>query len=411
MGLFDLIRKKPDNTENKDLTKKTGDSLPKDLLTSSEQLLMEVSTDLSVRDSVRLPISEIATLGGAFSSLLPSLRTITQTASTSGGGLYQLANASIGDVLKASKDGSFWGALKTNAGGSKMAKFVEAGPVNTVTKTVAPINPAMLAMAATLANIEKKLSEIADLEKQILTILKNEKESEIEGDLTPLTRMIKEYKFNWDNELYCKNNHMQVLNIKRSAEQNIILYQKEIASVVKSNPGFLFGNSAVGEKQQALQKNFQYYKLSLYIFSFASMMEVMFSGNFREEYIEQIVNTIEDYSIKYRKYYGECYGRIQQLSSGAIESVVAQGLGDACNAIGGLFGGKGAIGEWFVDRGNDLKDASAKMGACTLEKFTQIKDPGIALFVENLNQTKRLYSNNSEVYFDRDSVYIVGSVA
>ncbi len=411
MGLFDLIRKKPDDSAKKDLSRRPDNTLPSDLVSTSEQLLMEVSTDLSVRDSVRLPISEIASLGGAFSSLLPSLRTITQTASTSGAGLYQLANAGIGDVLKASKDGSFWGALKTNVGGSKMAKFVEAGPVSTVTKTVAPINPAMLAMAATLANIEKKLGEIADLEKQILTFLKNEKESEIEGDLTTLTRMIKEYRFNWDNELYCKKNHMQVLNIKRSAEQNIILYQKEIGSVIKSNPGFIFRNADVGVKQEALQKNFQYYKLSLYIFSFASMMEVMFSGNFRSEYIQQIVNTIEEYSIKYREYYGECYGRIQQLSTGAIESVVTQGLGNACNAIGGLFGGKGAVGEWFVDRGNDLKEASAKMGECTLEKFTQIKDPGIAFFIENLNQTKRLYSNNSEVYFDRDSVYIVGSVA
>ena len=207
MGLFDLIRKKPDDSAKKDLSMRPDNTLPSDLVSTSEQLLMEVSTDLSVRDSVRLPISEIASLGGAFSSLLPSLRTITQTASTSGGGLYQLANAGIGDVLKASKDGSFWGALKTNVGGSKMAKFVEAGPVSTVTKTVAPINPAMLTMAATLANIEKKLGEIADLEKQILTFLKNEKESEIEGDLTTLTRMIKEYKFNWDNELYCKNNH------------------------------------------------------------------------------------------------------------------------------------------------------------------------------------------------------------
>ena len=223
---------------------------------------------------------------------------------------------------------------------------------------------------------------------------KNEKESEIEGDLTTLTRMIKEYKFNWDNELYCKNNHMQVLNIKRSAEQNIILYQKEIGSVIKSNPGFIFRNADVGVKQEALQKNFQYYKLSLYIFSFASMMEVMFSGNFRSEYIQQIVNTIEEYSIKYREYYGECYGRIQQLSTGAIESVVTQGLGNACNAIGGLFGGKGAVGEWFVDRGNDLKEASAKMGECTLEKFTQIKDPGIAFFIENLNPEEGVMRGN-----------------
>lgn len=411
MGLFDLIRKKPENAENKDLSKKAENSLPADLVSSSEQMLMEVSTDLSIRDSVRLPISEIASLGGAISSLLPSLRTITQTASTSGGGLYQLANAGIGDVLKASKDGSLWGALKTSAGGSKMAKFVEAGPINTVTKTVAPINPAMLAMAAMLANIEKKLGEITDLEKQILTFLKNEKESEIEGDLKTLTRMIKEYKFNWDNELYCKNNHMQVLDIKRTAEQNIILYQKEIGSIIKSNPGFIFRNADVDEKQKALQKNFQYYKLSLYIFSFASMMEVMFSGNFRSDYIQQIVSTIEEYSMTYREYYGECYGRIQQLSTGAIESVVVQGLGNACSAIGGLFGGKGTVGEWLVDRGNELKDTSTKMSASALEKFTQIKDPGIAFFVENLNQTKHLYNDNSEVYFDRDSVYIVGSVA
>ena len=37
-----------------------------------------------------------------------------------------------------------------------------------------------------------------------------------------------------------------------------------------------------------LQKKFKYYRLSLYTFSMASLVEIMFSGNFKEEYISDV---------------------------------------------------------------------------------------------------------------------------
>ena len=132
----------------------------------------------------------IAPLGGAVSSLIPAIRTVIQTTTFETSGLYRLANAEIGDTLKVAKNGNFWGSLKTKEGTSKFAQLTEAGPVSATTKTVMPINPAIMMMVAALFPIEQQLGEIMEMEKQILSFLEEDKESGIEADLKTLTNII-----------------------------------------------------------------------------------------------------------------------------------------------------------------------------------------------------------------------------
>ena len=109
--------------------KKAKDNLPdtyeKEAVAIADLFLPEYEIDLSKDTTFSFPIGELGILGTAAASLIPSLRIVTETVSVNTTGVYRLANASAGDVLKKAKDGNFWGSMKKAAGGSKMAKFGE----------------------------------------------------------------------------------------------------------------------------------------------------------------------------------------------------------------------------------------------------------------------------------------------
>lgn len=80
------------------------------------------------------------------------------------------------------KDGTGWGAMKTQVGKSKMAKLAEAGPLSATSQAVVLIDPATMMMAVALYSIEKELGEIAKTQKQILSFMEFKDEADIEGN-------------------------------------------------------------------------------------------------------------------------------------------------------------------------------------------------------------------------------------
>ena len=70
-------------------------------------LLFDARSEIPEEKTLSVPLAQLTTLGAGVSSLLPALRTVTQTTTINTSGLYQLANAAVGDTLKAAKNGSF----------------------------------------------------------------------------------------------------------------------------------------------------------------------------------------------------------------------------------------------------------------------------------------------------------------
>lgn len=93
------------------------------LLDITQSLLADARTALNSSGVLSVPIAELSTLGAGVSSLIPALNTVTQTTSIAADGLYTIANAGVGDVLKAAKNGNFWASLKTADGASKMVQL------------------------------------------------------------------------------------------------------------------------------------------------------------------------------------------------------------------------------------------------------------------------------------------------
>ena len=362
--------------------------------------------------AISMPIGELAALGGAVSSLIPALRTVTETKTIPTKGLYRLANEATGDALKVAKNGNFWGAFKTADGGSKFAQLAQVDGLTATTKTTLPLDPATIMMAVALYSIEQQLGEIAEMEKQILSFLEQEKEAEIEGDLKTLTSIIRNYKYNWDKEQFISGNYKLAMDIRRTAEQNLLFSRKQITDAKKTR-ALPLANQAIRVAEKSLEKKFKYYRLTLYVYAMASFVEIMLLGNFQEEYIMETKATIEKYSEEYTQIYLDSSEYINKISGSAIEANAINAIGTAGSALGNLLGKvpvlrDGSVDEWLVDSGDKLKQTGRDMKKQAASKFEVVSDAGTTLFVNRFEEMNRIYNHTEVICFDANKLYLLG---
>lgn len=401
------------NNFNKDESMLPTSSKPNDIISIADDMLLDVQTKINESKKISMPIVQLSTLGAGVASLLPIFRTITQTTSTSGDGLYRLANATIGDTLKVAKNGNFWGALKTIDGTSKFAQFQSAGPLSATSNTVMPIDPVTLIMSIALFSIEKQLGNIADMQKQIISFLEIEKESKIEADIETLSSIMTNYKHNWDNEHFIATNHKMVGDIRRDARQHINSYQKRVKDIINDKQ-FIVLQSKINNTLEELQKNFKYYRLSIFTFSMSSLIEIMLSGNFKEENILSIKKEIEQLSLIYREIYSESSLYLETAENASIETNLLKGVGIASKKVSNLISNipiikDGQVDEFFEDSGNKISNKANLIEKNVIESFLDLSNPATHLFTEKMDDLIQIYNHTSEIYFDNKNIYLIAN--
>ena len=395
------------NTSDKDVAAQSTD-----ITSVTEALVLDArSTEISKANSLSMPIAELSTLGAGVSSLIPAFNTVTQTMSMNTQGLYQLANASVGDTLKIAKNGNFWGAFKTAEGGSKFAQLTAADPISGTSKMVMNANPATMMMAVALFSIEKELGDIAEMQKKIISFLQIEKEAEIEADVITLSEIITKYKHNWDNERYIASNHKMVCDIQRTARKNMIAFQKQVAEALKSKQLIVMGGKVNSTLNEMLKK-FKYYRLALYTFSLASLAEIMLSGNFKEENIQAAIDEIRKNTDEYRSLFGECSVHLEKLSKGSIETNLLKGVGAASNAMGKLIGSipkvkDGQVDEFLIEKGEKITSGAQGISQDVIKSFAEVSNPNTGGFLRKLEDMDKIYNHTTGICFDKDNLYLI----
>ncbi len=383
-----------------------------DIAAITDELLFDVrSTEVPRDKATIMPLAELSSLGAGVSSLIPAFNTVTQTTTMNVQGLYQLANASVGDTLKVAKNGNFWGAFKTAEGGSKFAQLTAADPISASSTMVMKANPAMLMMSVALFSIEKELGNIADMEKQILSFLKIEQESQIEADIVTLSNIIKNYKHNWDNERYLASNHKMTCDLQRTARKNMISYQKQVAETLESKQLIVAG-AQVNSLLKEMQKKFKYYRLSLYTFALSSFAEIMLGGNFKEENINSAVEEIRKNSEEYRLLFNDCSLFLEKLSKSSIETNLLKGVGLASNAMGKLIGSipkvkDGQVDEFLIEKGQKITGNAKEISKEIIASFAEVSDPNTAGIMNKLEDMDRIYNHTKEICFDKNNLYLI----
>lgn len=385
----------------------------KDLACITDNILLDVRADIQQSNKLSVPIAQLSTLGSGVASMLPAFRTVTQTTSVNTTGLYRWINEGTGNVLKIARNGNAWGAYKAADGASKMAQFQAVDPLNAKIKIALPIDPATMMMAVALFSIEQQLGKIAELQKQILSFLEIEKESEIEAKIETLSSIIAKYKHNWDNEHFISSNHKKVIDIQDTARKHMISYQKRVKAILKSKQIIVL-QSKIKSTLDDLQKSFKYYRLSLFTFSLSSLIEIMLSGNFKEENITTIKNEIEKLSFTYRELYSECSLYLENMEKSSVESNLLKGVGATSKAVGKLIGSipvikEGQVDEFLQDSGKHVNDKAISMEKEVIESFAKMSNPGTNLFTEKMQDLIQIYNHTSDILFDNSNIYLIAN--
>ena len=350
-------------------------------------------------------LGELASLGAVFSTLPTAFSSVTQ-ASKGTRVLYE-ATFPVAGKLAQAKDGS--GFLGTIINGKGIAGQARFNPVTVGNTAQVASSAATMFMAVAIMAINKALKDISETQKDIISFLEIDKQSQLKGDLIVLTDIIADYQHNWNNDQYRQNREMQVLDIRRSAEQNILFYREMIEKKLSKQTFVNFDTSTMLSK---MQSKFRYYKLSVYLYAFSSFLDVMLLENFDSAYLNSIVEKIEKYSAEYDDFLDKSLEKIVSYAGASVQSRALQGVAIAGKFVGKQLGkipdkyNKMKIDDKMISGSDKIDEFNRKIIEIAMVDFTAVEDSGIALFADKIRQFDIMHNKQLRILFDGENLYL-----
>ena len=406
MSIFDKFKKKNEivkQEENQIIVNEECNKENFNLIEMSNYMLSDVRKETLSNNTYSLSLSKLSKISPITVSTTNNIKTIMEQNPKTSGNLYRITNLEKNDSLKAMRDGkTFWGSIKKSDGSSTMAKLKEVNPNN-----VMALDPTVMMMSVALAGIEQELGEIKELSEKIYSFLEHEKESEIESDLEILNRSINDFRFNLEDEKYLINNHKQVMDIKRTANKNMLFYKKEINDDLSKDKLFTTYNS-MNSIIEDIQKKFEYYRLSLYIYSFSTFMEILLLGNYRSDYLLNKKNELDELDNEYSETFNNALKYIKKNANKSLEGNVLSGLGSAGKAIGNLAEKVKIknVDNWLNEKGDNLKQSGQNIKNDFATKFDDMKESKSRSFINQIEKVNCIYNKTKEIYFDKENIYL-----
>ena len=143
-------------------------------------------------------------------------------------------------------------------------------------------------------------------------------------------------------------------------------------------------------------------------------MEIMLSGNFKEEYITGIKAEIREMTEAYRTLFEKSSLYLEKMGSSALEANVLKGIGTAGKAVGKFIGSiplikEGQVDEFLQDGGAHLKKSAVGMEQEAVHCFASISNPGTLVFVDKMEDMIRIYNHTERICFDDKRIYLLSS--
>lgn len=349
-----------------------------------EQALTDIKDIFQTSMLAKIPFTEIAMLGGAFSGVVETLATPAAE------GIYRCVfPKGVKGTLAMARDGS--GALGTIMNESGIAAQARWLPVD---KAIGPACLKAALVAVAVLAVAKQINDIKAGQKEIISILERDKKSQLLADYDILASYMDDYKYYWENDADVIVNLNQVKNIKRNAQKDIRSYSEQLEELVAEKTNLLKMQSAPQRIGKILNR-FVHYKLALNVFALSQYMEVMLAKNFQAEYLNKVSGEIRDCSNRFLELYTGCYDKIESLKKEALTTQAANKFAKASAELGKLIGKipvveKGPVDEFLIGLGTSIDDAEKKQLEKTMNFFMQYKGSGITPIAEHIDTINKL---------------------
>lgn len=367
-------------------------------MTATELATINVQEELSVQTYSKIPLSRITALGTGLEPIATAVQQVVSQGQAVSG--YYKVTIPTGTQLAQFKDGT--GFLGTALGENGIAGQARLNPL--------ACDPTMLLVAATLANIDKKLDAIQEKQQEMLDFLVQKEKSALKADLDFLMDIYNNYKFNWNSEKYKTANHTKALDIRQESGKQIDFYREQIKKRIRKKALF-HSDQDVRKQLDQVQDEFKEYQLALYIYGFAYFLEVMLQENYDTLYLEAISKKIDNMAFQYRELYSLAYSQIEGLSKTSLQSKFLSGLstvnrvtGETIAKIPGI--SRSQIDETLIDAGKKIGTYEDKRIQTTMSKLVERQSSCVHPFIENINTVNKLYNEPMTLIFNNETLYL-----
>lgn len=367
-------------------------------MSATELAPLEVKNEISVQTYSKIPLSRLTALGTGFEPVASAIQQVTSHGQATSG--FYKVTIPKGTHLAQFKEKS--GFLGTAVGEHGIMGQAQLNPLL--------CDPTMLLVAAALANIDKKLDAIQEVQQEMLDFLTQKEKSALKADLNFLMDIQNNYKYNWNSEKYKAANHAKVLDIRQEAARQIDFYQEQIKKQL-GKKALLHSDHDVQKMLEKVQGEFKEYQLALYIYGFAYFLEVMLQENYEKAYLSAIAKRIDEMSFQYREFYSLAYSQIENLSKSSLQahlfgglSAINKGAGTAIAKIPGI--NKSQIDEALIEAGERIGAYKNRRVQTTMQQLLERQSSCVRPFIDNINAVNRLYNEPVTLIFNHDTLYL-----
>lgn len=367
-------------------------------MSATELAPLEVKNEISVQTYSKIPLSRLTALGTGFEAVVSAIQQVTSHGQATSG--FYKVTIPKGTHLAQFKEKS--GFLGTAVGEHGIVGQAQLNPLL--------CDPTMLLVAAALANIDKKLDAIQEVQQEMLDFLTQKEKSALKADLNFLMDIQNNYKYNWNSEKYKAANHAKVLDIRQEAARQIDFYQEQIKKQL-GKKALLHSDHDVQKMLEKVQGEFKEYQLALYIYGFAYFLEVVLQENYEKAYLSAIAKRIDEMAFQYREFYSLAYSQIENLSKSSLQahlfgglSAINKGAGTAIAKIPGI--NKSQIDETLIEAGERIGAYKNRRVQTTMQQLLERQSSCVRPFIDNINAVNRLYNEPVTLIFNHDTLYL-----
>lgn len=367
-------------------------------MSATELAPLEVKNEISVQTYSKIPLSRLTALGTGFEPVVSAIQQVTSHGQATSG--FYKVTIPKGTHLAQFKEKS--GFLGTAVGEHGIVGQAQLNPLL--------CDPTMLLVAAALANIDKKLDAIQEVQQEMLDFLTQKEKSALKADLNFLMDIQNNYKYNWNSEKYKAANHAKVLDIRQEAARQIDFYQEQIKKQL-GKKALLHSDHDVQKMLEKVQGEFKEYQLALYIYGFAYFLEVVLQENYEKAYLSAIAKRIDKMAFQYREFYSLAYSQIENLSKSSLQahlfgglSAINKGAGTAIAKIPGI--NKSQIDETLIEAGERIGAYKNRRVQTTMQQLLERQSSCVRPFIDIINAVNRLYNEPVTLIFNHDTLYL-----
>ena len=379
---------------------------------------VEKISEMELNKAKKIPISNLALLGTAFSQMSEAARTTvtTVTSEIKTENLYRgIWPEGANGRLAFNINGATVGNIMGEKGIDSRMLFKPIGEVsveNTIT-SIKSIDPTMMAVAVALMEINKKLDGIQSSIDEVLRFLETDKQAKQRGNLQTLAEIMEDFKRKGNDADFCKSKNHTVQEIQRDARQDIEFYKTRIETAVKEKKTF-HSQKDVREYVDSITTNFAEYQLACYLYAYSTFLDTVLRKDFEEESIgscrSKIIRIAEDYDALFR----ECRAQIASYQRSSVGNKVVGGIGKTAGTLGKAIRSipvieKGPVDELLLDAGDVLRDANKDTVKAQVNNLEVLENNRMGDFLNGIGVVGALCNRKSAMITDGMNLYVFDS--